>query len=316
LLSSKSFVAFHHIPPQSSFSVFQYRKAGQSLSEAAMEVPHSTKASTFHSTQAQFTELSTKIRDDLEKVKLELNQASFVAPEILVKDFIDKLSRTIEMHNLLITPHLPADTKIRLNGLQKTAERSAELLQDVTNLSRKYANKIIEQAMRAHLYEENITFRNGAIASYHADSVHPQLPPTPTLSRFTGMTALLQWTLSTAHIIQPHPHPIRPTDVKTSSPGGIPKPVIRETIPTAENDALINLDEDVSPPERKTIPSRHISLLLNDFSELRNGYFTSLFSLSLFLFLFAMPWTLTDITPFLMVLLFYHILFFIYPTFA
>ncbi|KAH8804250.1 hypothetical protein DL96DRAFT_1631568 [Flagelloscypha sp. PMI_526] len=135
------------------------------------------------SSQSQSTRILLRLRRTIEEIRVELVQSGGVLPAEQATECITKLNGTIQLYNDLVTTHPAVDAKTRLDAIRIAGKASTRLLQEVKNLSRKYANQNLAQSVKKYLHHsQNITVHDGTIATYHRDITHNQLPSSPTES--------------------------------------------------------------------------------------------------------------------------------------
>ncbi|KAH8804248.1 hypothetical protein DL96DRAFT_1718068 [Flagelloscypha sp. PMI_526] len=130
------------------------------------------------SSQAQISIVSYRVLRAINKVRAELEKGRKVLPPDRIRECVDKLNRTIELYNDLVTEHSAADSKTRLGALETAEKASTRLLEDIKSVSRKYGNEKLVKAVKTCLYyDQNIIYPDGTIAAYDRDNVHPHTLP-------------------------------------------------------------------------------------------------------------------------------------------
>ncbi|KAH8804232.1 hypothetical protein DL96DRAFT_1562840 [Flagelloscypha sp. PMI_526] len=83
-----------------------------------------------------------------------------------IKDYEDKLNKTIDLYNRLVTSHSAANSKMGLNSVKSTQKASARLLKDIRTYLQKCADEKLVQDVKASLnYDQNMRAPDGAIAA-------------------------------------------------------------------------------------------------------------------------------------------------------
>ncbi|KAH8804103.1 hypothetical protein DL96DRAFT_1631825 [Flagelloscypha sp. PMI_526] len=138
------------------------------------------------SSPAQCNYLLSLIRHTINKSRTELEKGRRAMPPDSVKDFEDKLNKTIDLYNQLVTSHSTAHPKTRLDSA-KAAQKASAGLKDIKNCSRKCGDAKLVHAVKTCLYfSKNIQFPDGTIATYHSEGARSrdsQLPGEVTVSQ-------------------------------------------------------------------------------------------------------------------------------------
>ncbi|KAH8804233.1 hypothetical protein DL96DRAFT_636944 [Flagelloscypha sp. PMI_526] len=127
------------------------------------------------SSPAQYTYLLSRIRHLIDKSRAELEKGSGAMSPVAVKEYEDKLNKTIELYNRLVTSHSTANHKTRLDALKTAEKASARLLKDIKIYSQKCGDEKLTHAVKTCLaYDQNVRSPDGTIAAYRSNSDHPQ----------------------------------------------------------------------------------------------------------------------------------------------
>ncbi|KAH8832136.1 hypothetical protein DL96DRAFT_1590023, partial [Flagelloscypha sp. PMI_526] len=197
------------------------------------------------SSHAYSTLLETRILRVINKIRVTLKKGSPMLPEDEVKEFVDKLNRTIELYNDVVTAQFIADPKTRTSVLQAAERAATQLLQDIKILLRMRANETLIQSMKTCLsYDPSIKFPDGTIPAHHRGGVGSQ-------SRHTSSTPRN----STAHTTENMGEPV---ESKHSIPS--PTPVCLSSQPLDSSRRFyIPIDVCLPPLTLSKLPSTSLS---------------------------------------------------------
>ncbi|KAH8804223.1 hypothetical protein DL96DRAFT_1686423 [Flagelloscypha sp. PMI_526] len=152
------------------------------------------------------------------KIREELIRSRVVLSADQVNNFVDKLNRKISLFNKLVKEHSVAETKARVHALQSVKKSLIRLRQDIKILSRTRANEKLFHDLKLGLdCDENVTYPDGTIASYHPGGVQQQpltAMGTPTIAQDASDVVELPRSSSPA---QSHTSPTLPI-ATTSTP--------------------------------------------------------------------------------------------------